>query len=99
MRSSHVAVVAFTASLLISSCVMVGDTPVTGRMLAISRAELHSVVAAYRAVPDRAQTKIYRIEVVSRDEVHLLWTDFGSYDTMIRVHGKWRLGEGAIVLD
>ena len=78
---------------------MVGETPVTGRMLAISRAELHDVVAAYRATPNRTHGKIYRIEVVSRDEVHLLWTDFGSYDTMIRVHGKWRLGDSAIVLD
>jgi hypothetical protein len=71
MRPSHVAVVVFTASLLISSCVMVGDTPVTGGMLAISRADLHEVVAAYRAVPNRAHSKIYRIEVVGRDEVHL----------------------------
>ena len=90
---------AFTASLLISSCVMVGETPVTGRMLAISRAELQGVVAAYRAVPNRAHEKIYRIEVISRDEIHLQYTDFGSYDAMIRSHGKWRLGEGAIVLD
>ena len=99
MRSSHFPVVAFMASLLISSCVMVGETPVTGRLLAISRAELQGVMATYRAVPNRAHQKIYRIEVISRDEVHLQYTDFGSYDRMIRSHGKWRLSGGAIVLD
>ena len=82
---------AVMVSIFLSSCATYENATLHGRWRDVTRADIAAAVAAVRADPQlkRASNKLIEIEVVSRDEIHLIWAS--KEDDMIeRAHGKWR---------
>ena len=91
MRSVCV-ILALFVTVSFSSCLLVGNAPVTGRRHDVSLTDIHAALAADKAPWDRGPHKTYEIEVVSADEMHLYRTprdDYEVYDIMKHNKGHW----------
>ena len=91
MRSVYV-ILALFVTVSFSSCLLVGNAPVTGRRHDVSLADIHAALAADKAPWDRGPHKTYEIEVIGANELHLYRTrrdDNQMYDIMKRIKGQW----------
>jgi hypothetical protein len=81
-------------SLFTSSCVLVGDAPVTGRSRDVTMADIRAAMA----VDPYREYRPSEIHVVSRDEIHLF---HGRNDWTIikRIKGKWRYWTEQLLID
>jgi hypothetical protein len=82
-----------------TSCVMVGDAPVTGRVHDVSIADIHAAIAADIIHP-RAQP--LEIHVINRDEIDLYYIPRNGNEEVghviiKRVGGTWRYAGGVLV--
>jgi len=93
-----VSYVALVALFDLTSRVMVGDIPVTGRARDVSKADIRAAIAA--DVTSRGQP--VEIRVTDRNEIHLYYTRRYSSEevgriVIRRVDSKWRYAGGVIV--
>src|SRR5437764_246762 len=84
------------------SCVTTADGIwVTGRIGDVSEEDIRHAIASSRNEYIR-QARPMQIDVISRDEIHVFWTNFKGagqgYGIAKRVHGKWTCEERVIVL-
>jgi len=92
------------SAALLSACtsVMIGDARAYGRIHDVSVAEIHAAIAVDQRDSHYADKKVYEIEVISADEIHLFHerrTDArAEYDIMKRVNGKWRFIRSEIIV-
>ena len=79
----------------------VAGAPTFGKVHEISVVDIEAAVAAYgeyTRATYHAEPSVGQIQVLSHDSVRIYWGRAGgSYTTFIRVHGKWRLGDQAVV--
>jgi hypothetical protein len=76
----------------------IDDTRVYGRVHDVSLADIHAAIAEDRL---HSKDKIYEIEIVSRDEIHLYhkhrWAK-ANYDIVKRVGRTWRFVSATVIV-
>jgi hypothetical protein len=80
---------------VLTSCATYEGATVYGRWRDVTRVDIAAAVAAVRAEPKvkEPRVKLEVIDVISRDEIQLLWDQSGphrAYDYIKRVHGRWQ---------
>ncbi len=81
--------ISLACALFSCASLTVGDTRLSGQLKQVSVADIHSVIEADRP---HSKGRIYEIEVVSSEEVHIYHdtrTRTINYDVVRRVHGRW----------
>ena len=97
----RLALVLLTGCLLTCCVTTVDGTWVSGRVDDVSTDDIRSAVAVARHENLWGGGRPRQIDVISRDEIHIYWTErkavYGGHDIMKRIQGRWRY-DGRIII-
>src|SRR5439155_24237068 len=83
----------------LTSCATYEGANITGRWKDVTQADIAAAVQVSRAQShvQPAANKLEEIEVISHNEIELVWT-FGEEDIVKRIHGRWQYVGGYVAV-